>query len=96
MDLIQPLFLNQSGRTETAELGVANSSWSQTFIFDVIQKDIDKGVDSFLLFIKPEEKTWTSDWNYQAEMVAKIKKQFPKNTINCRCLFVFYFARWSL
>ena len=56
MDLIQPLFLNQSGRTETAELGVANSSWSQTFIFDVIQKDIDKGVDSFLLFIKPEEK----------------------------------------
>jgi porphobilinogen synthase len=78
MDLIQPLFLNQSGRTETAELGVANSSWSQTFIFDVIQKDIDRGIDSFLLFIKPDTKTWTPDWNYQSEMVAKIKKQFPK------------------
>ena len=43
-----------------------------------IQKDIDIGLESFLLFITPNKKTWTPDWEFQAEVVNKIKTKFPK------------------
>jgi porphobilinogen synthase len=77
MDLIQPLFVNQKGKTETAGLGADNSSWPESLIEDRIQKDIDKGVDSFLLFITPEHKSWTPDWSFNQKIVDKIKTKFP-------------------
>ena len=77
MDLIQPIFVNQSGSNKTAGLGLENSSYSQDTILDRIQQDVDVGVDSFLLFITPDTKTWTPDWSFNAEVVNKIKTRFP-------------------
>ena len=77
MDLIQPLFVNQSDTNKSAGLGIENSSWSQTEILNRIQKDVDVGVDSFLLFITPNTKTWTPDWSFNQDIVNKIKTQFP-------------------
>jgi porphobilinogen synthase len=78
MNLIQPLFVNEKGRTETAGLGVHNSSFSEILINDQIQQDVDKGVDSFLLFITPQYKTWTPDWSFNQRIVNQIKTKFPK------------------
>ena len=78
MELIQPIFVNQSGYTREASLGKNNSSYSQTDIIERIQKDIDLGIDSFLLFITPDTKTWLPTWDFQAEVVNKIKNKFPK------------------
>ena len=77
MDLIQPLFVNQSDSNKSAGLGIENSSWSQTEILNRIQKDVDVGVDSFLLFITLNTKTWTPDWSFNQEIVNKIKTRFP-------------------
>ena len=77
MELIQPIFVNQSGSTREAGLGIANSSYSQTDIIERIQKDVDLGIDSFLLFITPDTKTWLPTWDFQAEVVNKIKNKFP-------------------
>ena len=49
MELIQPIFVNQSGSTREAGLGVENKNYSQTDLFERIQKDIDLGVDSLSL-----------------------------------------------
>lgn len=78
MELIQPIFVNQSGTTREAGLGIDNSNYSQADIIDRIQKDIDLGIDSFLLFTTPDTKTWTPDWSFQSEAVNKIKTKFPK------------------
>ena len=78
MELIQPIFVNQSGSTREAGLGIDNSSYSQTDIIERIQKDVDLGVDSFLLFTTPDTKTWLPTWDFQAEVVNKIKNKFPK------------------
>ncbi len=78
MELIQPIFVNQSGTTREAGLGVANSNYSQTDIIERIQKDIDQGVESFLLFTTPDTKTWNPTWEFQADIVNKIKTKFPK------------------
>jgi len=78
MDLIQPLFVNEKGRTETAGLGAQNSSFSEILINEQIQQDVDKGVDSFLLFITPQYKTWTPDWSFNQRIVNQIKTKFPK------------------
>ena len=77
MDLIQPIFVNQSDTNKSAGLSIENSSWSQTEILNRIQKDVDAGVDSFLLFITPNTKTWTPDWSFNQDIVNKIKTQFP-------------------
>ena len=77
MDLIQPLFVNQSDSNKSAGLGIENSSWSHKEILDRIQKDVDLGVESFLLFITPDTKTWTPDWSFNQEIVNKIKTRFP-------------------
>ena len=74
MELIQPIFVNQSGSTREAGLGVENKNYSQTDLFERIQKDIDLGVDSFLLFTTPDTKTWLPTWDWQSEIVNKIKK----------------------
>ena len=78
MELIQPIFVNQSGSTREAGLGVENKNYSQTDLFERIQKDIDLGVDSFLLFTTPDTKTWLPTWDWQSEIVNKIKNKFPK------------------
>ena len=78
MELIQPIFVNQSGSTRQAGLGIENSNYSQTEILERIQKDIDLGVDSFLLFTTPDTKTWLPTWDFQSEIVNKIKTKFPK------------------
>ena len=72
MELIQPIFVNQSGSTREAGLGIENSNYSETDILERIQKDVDKGVDSFLLFITPDTKTWNPTWDFQADIVNKI------------------------
>ena len=77
MDLIQPIFVNQSGTNKMAGLGLANSTYSIQEIIDRIQQDVDVGVDSFLLFVTPDTKTWTPDWSFNAEVVNKIKTHFP-------------------
>ena len=77
MELIQPIFVNQSGSTREAGLGIENSNYSETDILERIQKDVDKGVDSFLLFITPDTKTWNPTWDFQADIVNKIKNKFP-------------------
>ncbi len=77
MQLIQPIFVNQSDSNRSAGLGIENSSWSHTEILDRIQKDTDLGVDSFLLFITPNTKTWTPDWSFNQDIVNKIKTRFP-------------------
>ena len=77
MDLIQPIFVNQSDSNRSAGLGIENSSWSQTEVIDRIQKDVDVGVNSFLLFITPNTKTWTPDWGFNQDIVNKIKTRFP-------------------
>ena len=41
MELIQPIFVNQSGSTREAGLGIDNSSYSQTDIIERIQKDVE-------------------------------------------------------
>ena len=71
MELIQPIFVNQSGYTREAGLGKNNSSYSQTDIIERIQKDIDIGIDSFLLFITPDTKTWLPTWDFQAARLVK-------------------------
>ena len=76
MELIQPIFVNQSGSTREAGLGIENSNYSETDILERIQKDVDKGVDSFLLFITPDTKTWNPTWDFQADIVNKIKKPY--------------------
>ena len=81
MELIQPIFVNQSGSTREAGLGIENSNYSETDILERIQKDVDKGVDSFLLFITPDTKTWNPTWDFQADIVNKIKNKFPKNEL---------------
>ena len=78
MELIQPIFVNQSGSTREAGLGIDNSSYSQSDIIERIQKDVDLGVDSFLLFTTPDTKTWLPTWDFQAEVVNNIKNKFPK------------------
>ncbi len=78
MELIQPIFVNQSGSTREAGLGVENKNYSETDLFERIQKDIDLGVDSFLLFTTPDTKTWLPTWDWQSEIVNKIKNKFPK------------------
>jgi porphobilinogen synthase len=77
MQLIQPIFVNQSDSNRSAGLGIENSSWSHTEVLDRIQKDTDLGVDSFLLFITPNTKTWTPDWSFNQDIVNKIKTRFP-------------------
>lgn len=76
MDLIQPIFVNQSDTNTLSGLGVANSSWSATEILNRIQQDVDAGVDNFLLFITPNSKTWTPDWHFNQTIVEKIKSKF--------------------
>ena len=53
MDLLQPIFVNQSGETYEAGLGPDNSSYSLKDINNRIQTDIDSGLEDFLLFITP-------------------------------------------
>jgi len=88
MDLLQPIFVNQSGETYEAGLGPDNSSYSLKDINNRIQTDIDSGLEDFLLFITPNKKTWTPDWKFQAEVVNKIKTKFPKIQLSvdvCLC-----------
>ena len=59
MELIQPIFVNQSGETYEAGLGPDNSSYSLKDINNKIQQDINEGGESFLLFVVPNKKTKT-------------------------------------
>ena len=77
MELIPSILVKPNWSTREAGLGIANSSYSQTDIIERIQKDVDLGIDSFLLFITPDTKTWLPTWDFQAEVVNKIKNKFP-------------------
>ena len=51
MDLIQPIFVNQTSDIVQGKLGPDNASFPLQKINEVIQKDIDVGVEDFLLFL---------------------------------------------
>ena len=86
MELIQPIFVNQSGSTREAGLGVENKNYSQTDLFERIQKDIDLGVDSFLLFTTPFQ-TWlptplviqiaNNPNKFKIELIVDVRTQLP-------------------
>ena len=42
MELIQPIFVNQSGSTREAGLGVENKNYSETDLFERIKKNFEK------------------------------------------------------
>ncbi|SVB79072.1 uncharacterized protein METZ01_LOCUS231926 [marine metagenome] len=76
MELIQPIFVNQSGETYEAGLGPDNSSYSLKDINNKIQQDINEGGESFLLFVVPNKKTKNPDWKFNGEVVSQIKSKF--------------------
>ena len=78
MDFIQPIFVNQTSDIVQGKLGPANASFPLQKINEVIQKDIDVGVEDFLLFVTPDKKTNTPDWKFQSDVVSHIKSKFNK------------------
>ena len=57
MDFIQPIFVNQTSDIVQGKLGPDNASFPIQKINEIIQKDIDVGVEDFLLFVTPNKKT---------------------------------------
>ena len=89
MDFIQPIFVNQTDQFVAGKLGTENASHPINNINERIQKDIDSGVTEYLLFVTPNKKTNTPDWQFNGEVVNKIKSKFG-NKINlavdvCMC-----------
>lgn len=78
MDFIQPIFVNQTKGFISGKLGIENASHPLHEINGRIQQDIDAGVEQFLLFINPNQKTNSPDWNFQTEVVTHIKSKFGK------------------
>ena len=76
MDFIQPIFVNQTSDIVQGKLGPDNASFPLQKINDAIQKDIDVGVKEFLLFVTPNVKTNSPDWQFQGEVVNHIKSKF--------------------
>ena len=76
MDFIQPIFVNQTSDVVQGKLGPDNASFPLQKINDSIQKDIDVGVKEFLLFVTPNVKTNSPDWQFQGEVVNHIKSKF--------------------
>ena len=78
MNFIQPIFVNQTDSILQGKLGLENASFPLTDICERIQKDIDVGVSDFLLFVTPNTKTDSPDWQFQAQVVNHIKSKFNK------------------
>ena len=78
MEFIQPIFVNQTSDFVTGKLGIENASHPLSEINHRIQKDIDVGVTDFLLFVTPNQKTNSPDWQFQGETVDHIKSKFGK------------------
>ena len=76
MNFIQPIFVNQTSDVVQGKLGPDNASFPLQKINDTIQKDIDVGVKEFLLFVTPNVKTNSPDWQFQGEVVNHIKSKF--------------------
>ena len=78
MNFIQPIFVNQTDSILQGKLGLENASFPLTDICERIQKDIDVGVSDFLLFVTPNTKTDSPDWQFQAQVVNHSKCKFNK------------------
>jgi len=78
MDLIQPIFVNEN-QTEESPLGENNKLYNISDIHDRIKKDIDLGINKFLLFCVPLEKDTDPKWQWQGEVVHEIKNKHDIN-----------------
>ena len=88
MDFIQPIFVNQTSDIVQGKLGPDNASFPLQKINDAIQKDIDVGVKEFLLFVTPNIKTNSPDWQFQGEVVNHIKSKSAVYSLIARSTFV--------
>lgn len=76
MNFIQPIFVNQTDQFVSSKLGIENASHPLAEINERIEKDLDLGVQEFLLFVTPKEKTNTPDWQFNGDVVNTIKSKF--------------------